>query len=86
MIRPGDICGWVKKDAPKTDLSKEKNFRTYIQSGDEVCFDGKTPFSLSAALDFKSKKDENIRNILKRTEKANGKNITFYAKDGTKNL
>ena len=75
---------WVKKDAPKTDLSKEKNFRTYIQSGDEVCFDGKTPyFRWSAALDF-NQKDENIRNILKEQKKANGKNITFYAKDGTK--
>lgn len=75
---------WVKKDAQKTNLSKESNFRTYIQSSDEACFDGKTPyFRWSAALDF-NQKDENIRNILKEQKKSNGKNITFYSKDGTK--
>lgn len=75
---------WVKKNSEKTDLSKEKNFRKYIQSKDESCFDGNTPyFRWNAVLDFNTK-DESIRNILQEQKKANGKNVAFYEKDGKK--
>lgn len=69
---------WVKEEQEDLDLSKEKNFKKYIGSPDEDCYDGEIPyFRWEASFDFNGK-DEAIRNTLTETKKSNSKNITFY--------
>lgn len=80
---------WVKEEQEELDLSKEKNFKKYISSPDEDCYDGEIPyFRWEASFDFNGK-DEEIRNMLTEAKKSNSKNISFYtgsAKKSKKSL